>query len=144
MAERVHRAAPERHDAGGEAPAEGLPVAGQLAGGVAHDFNNMLQAILGYSEMAMAQIPNDQPAHADIEAVQNAAGCVVAPGFIETHTHFDGTMWWEPDLKPLAGFGATTVIMPIAIENITRAPSLPRSRSRCQAPTPPTTSAVVR
>ena len=40
------------------------------------------------------------------EAVQEAAGCIVAPGFIETHTHFDGTMWWEPDLKPLAGFGA--------------------------------------
>ncbi len=45
------------------------------------------------------------------ETVQNAAGCIVAPGFIETHTHFDGTMWWEPELKPLAGFGATTVIM---------------------------------
>jgi N-acyl-D-aspartate/D-glutamate deacylase len=45
------------------------------------------------------------------ETVQEAAGCIVAPGFIETHTHFDGTMWWEPDLKPLAGFGATTVIM---------------------------------
>jgi N-acyl-D-aspartate/D-glutamate deacylase len=45
------------------------------------------------------------------ETVQDAAGCIVAPGFIETHTHFDGTMWWEPELKPLAGFGATTVIM---------------------------------
>jgi N-acyl-D-aspartate/D-glutamate deacylase len=45
------------------------------------------------------------------EDVQDATGCIVAPGFIETHTHFDGTMWWEPELKPLAGFGATTVIM---------------------------------
>jgi N-acyl-D-amino-acid deacylase len=45
------------------------------------------------------------------EQVQDATGCIVAPGFIETHTHFDGTMWWEPELKPLAGFGATTVIM---------------------------------
>lgn len=45
------------------------------------------------------------------ETVHEAAGCIVAPGFIETHTHFDGTMWWEPELKPLAGFGATTVIM---------------------------------
>ncbi|MEZ5502039.1 MAG: amidohydrolase family protein [Halioglobus sp.] len=45
------------------------------------------------------------------ESVHDAAGCIVAPGFIESHTHFDGTMWWEPELKPLAGFGATTVIM---------------------------------
>lgn len=45
------------------------------------------------------------------EQVRDATGCIVAPGFIETHTHFDGTMWWEPELKPLAGFGATTVIM---------------------------------
>jgi N-acyl-D-amino-acid deacylase len=45
------------------------------------------------------------------EQVKDASGCVVAPGFIETHTHFDGTMWWEPELKPLAGYGATTVIM---------------------------------
>lgn len=45
------------------------------------------------------------------EQVRDASGCIVAPGFIETHTHFDGTMWWEPELKPLAGFGATTVIM---------------------------------
>jgi N-acyl-D-amino-acid deacylase len=45
------------------------------------------------------------------ERVQDATGCIVAPGFIESHTHFDGTMWWEPELKPLAGFGATTVIM---------------------------------
>ena len=45
------------------------------------------------------------------ETVQDANGCIVAPGFIETHTHFDGTMWWEPELKPLAGCGATTVIM---------------------------------
>jgi N-acyl-D-amino-acid deacylase len=45
------------------------------------------------------------------EQLHDASGCIVAPGFIETHTHFDGTMWWEPELKPLAGFGATTVIM---------------------------------
>lgn len=45
------------------------------------------------------------------EAKFDAAGCIVSPGFIETHTHFDGAMWWDPELDPLPGFGVTTTIM---------------------------------
>ncbi len=45
------------------------------------------------------------------ELVHDARGCHVAPGFIESHTHFDGTMWWQPDLDPLPGYGVTTVVM---------------------------------
>jgi N-acyl-D-aspartate/D-glutamate deacylase len=45
------------------------------------------------------------------EKVFDATGCYVAPGFIESHTHFDGTMWWQPDLDPLPGNGVTSVIM---------------------------------
>jgi N-acyl-D-amino-acid deacylase len=44
------------------------------------------------------------------EEVFDAAGCYVTPGFIEGHTHYDATMWWQPDLDPLPGYGATTVI----------------------------------
>ncbi len=44
------------------------------------------------------------------EAVFEADGCIVSPGFIEGHTHYDATMWWQPDLDPLPGVGATTVI----------------------------------
>ena len=43
--------------------------------------------------------------------VIDAAGCYVAPGFIETHTHFDANMWWQPDLDPLPGYGVTTTIL---------------------------------
>lgn len=45
------------------------------------------------------------------ERVVDARDCIVAPGFIESHTHYDGTMWWQPDLDPLPGYGVTTAIM---------------------------------
>ena len=47
----------------------------------------------------------------DGERVIDASGCQVTPGFIESHTHFDGTMWWQPDMDPLPGYGVTTTIM---------------------------------
>lgn len=47
----------------------------------------------------------------DGERVFDAAGCHVSPGFIESHTHYDATMWWQPDLDPLPGYGATTMIL---------------------------------
>jgi len=62
------------------------------------------------------------------EQVEDASGCIVAPGFIETHTHFDGTMWWEPELKPLAGFGATTVIMGNCGFSVAPLPDSPEAR----------------
>jgi N-acyl-D-aspartate/D-glutamate deacylase len=45
------------------------------------------------------------------ETVFDASDCYVTPGFIESHTHFDGTMWWQPDMDPLPGYGITTSIM---------------------------------
>jgi len=44
------------------------------------------------------------------EQVYDASGCYVAPGFIESHTHLDGVMWWQQDLAPLPGNGVTTVV----------------------------------
>ena len=45
------------------------------------------------------------------EAVVDATGCIVSPGFIESHTHFDGAMWWDEELDPLPGYGVTSLIM---------------------------------
>jgi signal transduction histidine kinase/DNA-binding response OmpR family regulator len=46
---------------------------GQLAGGVAHDFNNMLAIILGYSELLTAQYSAEDPVHGDLTEIQHAA-----------------------------------------------------------------------
>ena len=42
---------------------------GRLAGGVAHDFNNLLSGILGFSELALLDIPEDDPLRERIELI---------------------------------------------------------------------------
>ena len=46
---------------------------GRLAGGVAHDFNNMLGAILGNAELALEAIEPSHPVRADLLEIQAAA-----------------------------------------------------------------------
>jgi len=46
---------------------------GRLAGGVAHDFNNMLCVILGYTELITARLPVDDPLLRDLQAIEKAA-----------------------------------------------------------------------
>jgi PAS domain S-box-containing protein len=53
--------------------AQKMEAIGQLAGGVAHDFNNMLSAILGHAELGMDQIDPSQPLFANLQEIGKAA-----------------------------------------------------------------------
>jgi N-acyl-D-amino-acid deacylase len=41
----------------------------------------------------------------------DASGCIVTPGFVDVHTHYDGQVTWESRLKPSSDHGVTTVVM---------------------------------
>lgn len=71
---------------------------GRLAGGVAHDFNNLLSVILGYTELAMAEVNKNTPLFADLENVYDA-------GLRSTEI-----------VKQLLAFSRKQIIQPVVID----------------------------
>jgi len=53
--------------------AQKMESVGRLAGGVAHDFNNMLGIILGYAELALDQVEPTEPVHSNLQEIRKAA-----------------------------------------------------------------------
>jgi PAS domain S-box-containing protein len=53
--------------------AQKMEAVGRLAGGVAHDFNNMMMIIMGFSEFLLTTLEQDDPRWADADEIRKAA-----------------------------------------------------------------------
>ena len=62
---------------------------------------------IGVCDGKIAYIGSSQPRSRE---VIDATGRFVTPGFIDTHTHYDAQLTWDPYAAPHSLHGVTTVI----------------------------------
>jgi signal transduction histidine kinase len=53
--------------------AQKMEAVGRLAGGVAHDYNNMTSVIMGYADLALEEMAPGDPLYSDLEEIREAA-----------------------------------------------------------------------
>jgi len=70
---------------------------GTLAGGVAHDFNNILYMIIGNAELALEDIPKLHPSHSKLESIKYAS--LKAAGIVKQLLSFSRKI--DHELKPM-------------------------------------------
>ncbi len=82
----------------------------KITGGLLYDGDGgaPVRADIGVREGRIAEIG---ACAAAADRVIDADGAIVAPGFIDLHTHYDGQASWDEELKPSVNHGVTTVLM---------------------------------
>jgi two-component system cell cycle sensor histidine kinase/response regulator CckA len=83
------------------AQSQKMQAIGQLAGGVAHDFNNVLTAIIGFSDLLLANHRPSDPAFNDIMAIKQNANR--AAGLVRQLLAFSRRQTLRPQVLSLTG-----------------------------------------
>lgn len=47
----------------------------------------------------------------EAKEIIDAKGCIITPGWVDIHTHYDGQATWDEDMDPSASHGVTSIVM---------------------------------
>ncbi len=81
----------------------------KISGGTIHDGNGgeAYTADIGIRDGRIVEIGSCGAAQTTLDA----SGAIITPGFIDLHTHYDGQISWDEELKPSVNFGVTTAVL---------------------------------
>ena len=65
-----------------------------------------VRADIGIADGRITELGHNLKAERELDAGE----CIVAPGFIDIHTHYDAQVFWDPALTPSCFHGVTTVV----------------------------------